>query len=72
MYRWWWEQSGIDLEGAKIKAAEAATDLKSDSDSGGEESSGASGASGVERKIECPYNDDGPELSKGKQSSKLT
>ena len=24
--RWWWEQAGIDLEGAKNRAAEAATD----------------------------------------------
>ena len=42
--RWWWEQAGIDLEGAKKRAAEAATH----SDSGGEESSGASGSSGAE------------------------
>ena len=47
--RWWWEQTGIDLEGAKNRAAEATTDSESesDSDSGGEESSGASGSSGV-------------------------
>ena len=57
----WWQQAGIDLEGAKKKAAEAATDLESDLDldSGQEESSGASGLSGAdrsgaERKSECP------------------
>ena len=46
----WWEQAGIELEGAKKRASalEAATDSKSDSDSGGEESSGASGLSGSE------------------------
>ena len=49
MSRRWWEQAVIDLEGAKKRAAEAATDshLESESDSGGEESSGASGSSGV-------------------------
>ena len=56
----WWEQAGIDLEGAKKRAAEAATvsdsesDLDSDSelnaDPGGEEESrGASRLSGEER-----------------------
>ena len=46
----WWEQSGIDLEGGNKRAAEAATGLysESDSDLGREESSGASGSSGVE------------------------
>ena len=48
----WWEQVGIDLEEAKKRAAEEATDLESDSDSdsdlGGEESSGTSGSSGAE------------------------
>ena len=46
----WWEQAGIELEGAKKRASalEAATDSKSDSDSGGEESSGESGLSGSE------------------------
>ena len=44
----WWEQAGIDLEGAKKREAEAATDSESDSDSGGEDSSGASGLSGAE------------------------
>ena len=44
----WWEQAGIDLEGAKKRAAEAATDSESDYDSGREESSGASGSSGAE------------------------
>ena len=39
----WWEQAGIDLEGAKKRAVESATDSDSDSDSGIEESSGASG-----------------------------
>ena len=38
----WWENAGIDMEGAKKREAEAATDLES----GGEESSGASGSSG--------------------------
>ena len=46
--RRWWEQAGIDLEGAKKRAAEAATDSESESDLGGEESSGASGSSGAE------------------------
>ena len=48
--RKWWEQAGIDLEGAKEREAEAKTDSESDSDldSGGEESSGASGLSGSE------------------------
>ena len=39
----WWEQADIDSEGAKKRAAEAATYLESDSDSGGEELSGESG-----------------------------
>ena len=26
--QWWWEQAGIDLEGSKKRAAEAATDLE--------------------------------------------
>ena len=59
--RRWWEQAGIDLEGEKKRAVEAATDSDSelDSDSGGKESSGASGSSGaewsgVEWKSECP------------------
>ena len=47
----WWEQSGIDLEGAKKRVAEAAPNSdsgsESDSDSGGEELSGASGSSGA-------------------------
>ena len=52
-YRRWWEQAGIDLEGAKNRASEAATvlelDLELDADPGGEaESSGASGSSGEE------------------------
>ena len=42
----WWEQAGIDVEGAKKRATEAAMD--SESDLGGEESSGASGSSGAE------------------------
>ena len=48
--RRWWEYAGIDLEGAKkrVAAAEAAADSESDSDSGREETSGASGSSGVE------------------------
>ena len=51
----WWEQAGIDLEGAKNRAAEAATVLesKSYSDSNAdlgreEESRGASVSSGAE------------------------
>ena len=48
----WWEQAGIDLEGAKKMAAEEATVLESELDlytdpGGEEESSGASGLSGV-------------------------
>ena len=48
--RRWWEQSGIDLEDAKKRAAEseADTDLESDSYLGGEDSSGLSGSSGAE------------------------
>ena len=48
VYRWWWEQAGIDLEGAKKRAAEETTDSDSESDLGGEESSGASGWSVLE------------------------
>ena len=50
MSRQWWEQAGIDLGGTKKRAAEAATDsdLESDSDLGGEESSEASGLSGAD------------------------
>ena len=51
----WWEQTGIDLEGSKKRAAEAATilvlesDVELNEDSGGEEESkGASGSSGAE------------------------
>ena len=46
----WWEQDGIDLEGAKERAEEAAMDSESylDSNSGKEELSGASGSSGAE------------------------
>ena len=54
MSRQWWDQAGINLEGAKKRASVAATDLESDSDSdsdadpgGEEESSGASGSSGA-------------------------
>ena len=53
--RRWWEQVGIDFDGAKKRAAEAATvseldlDLYSNADPGGEvESRGASGSSGLE------------------------
>ena len=50
VYLRWWEQAGIELEGAKKRATEATTDSESgsDSDSGGEESSGVSGLSGAE------------------------
>ena len=55
VYQRWWEQAGIDLEGAKKRAAEAATvsESKSDSESNKElgreeESRRASGSSGVE------------------------
>ena len=55
MSQWWWEQAGIELEGAKNMAAEAATVSESESDSesnaypgGEEEVRGASGSSGVE------------------------
>ena len=49
----WWEQAGIDLEGANKRAAEAATvlesELESDADPGGEEDSiRASRPSGTE------------------------
>ena len=51
----WWEQTGIDLEEAKKRAAEAATDPESELDSelnadpgGEEEPRGASGSSGTE------------------------
>ena len=51
----WWEQDGIDLEGAKKRATEAVTvselelDSESNTDPGGEEESrGASGSSGAE------------------------
>ena len=59
MSRRWWEQDGIDLEGAKKRAAGTTTRLEPDSeeevdvesnrDSGGEdESQGESGSSGAE------------------------
>ena len=51
MSRRWWEQAGIDLEGAKKRAEYAATvlDLDSNADLGGEEElRGASGSSGAE------------------------
>ena len=56
---WWWEQAGIYLEGKEERAAEAATDLESDSESGGEERSRMERVcqverSGVEQKSECP------------------
>ena len=73
--RRWWEQARIYLEGAKKRVTEAATDSEWESDLGREESSGESGSSGVEwsgANSECPYNDDGPELWKGKQIIKLT
>ena len=44
--RRWWEEAGIDLEGAKKRDTDSATD--SDLYSCGEESSGASGVSGAE------------------------
>ena len=31
--RWWWEQTGIDLKGAREKAAAAATEPKTEADS---------------------------------------
>ena len=55
--RRWWEQTGIDLEGARkqaaVSAAEAETESEEESDGsarggGKEESQGASGSSGVE------------------------
>ena len=53
LYQRWWEHSGIDLEGAKKRAVEAATVSESESysDSGRKESSRASGAewSGAEK-----------------------
>ena len=59
MSRRWWEQAGIDLKGAKKRAAETMirsetdseeeSDVESNGDSGGEEESqGASGLSGAE------------------------
>ena len=60
------------LGGGKKKAAEAMTESESESesdlDSGGEESSGASGSSGTEwsgRKSEPPLNDNRTEVRKG-------
>ena len=51
----WWDQAGIDLEGAKKREVEATTvsESKSDSESNAdpgreEESRGASGSSGAE------------------------
>ena len=59
--RRWWEQAGDDLEGAKKRAAEAATVSESESDSesnaglgGEEESRGASGLSGVGQRSNPP------------------
>ena len=57
--RWWWEQTGIDLKGAREKAAAAAAETETESESkdkpdgaagggGEEESQGASGSSGAE------------------------
>ena len=57
--RRWWEQDGIDLEGAKKQAAETTTRLEPDSEEeadvdstgdscGEEESQGANGSSGAE------------------------
>ena len=48
MSRRWWGKAGINLEGAKKRAAEAAAELEPDLDSGEEESSGAYGSSGAE------------------------
>ena len=59
MSRRWWEQDGIDLEGAKKRATETTTisepdleedvEVESNGDLGGEEESqGASGLSGAE------------------------
>ena len=55
VYQQWWEQAGINLEGAKKRAAEAATVLESDleldsnADKGREEElRGVSGSSGAE------------------------
>ena len=48
VYWRWWEQTGIDLERKKKRAAEATTESESESDSGGEESSGESGPCGAE------------------------
>ena len=55
VYRRWWEKFGIDLEGAKKRAAEAAevseleSDLEPNAEPGGEEESrGASRLSGAE------------------------
>ena len=58
VYRWWWEQAGIDLEGVKKRTAETRTiseskseeesDVESIEDSGREEESqGASNSSGA-------------------------
>ena len=44
VYRQCWEKAGIDLVGAKKRAAKEATDLDFNLDLGGEESSGASGS----------------------------
>ena len=47
--RWWWRQANIDLEGTnKMAAAEEVTDSELDSNSDGEELSGAIESSGEE------------------------
>ena len=59
VFQRWWEQTGIDLEGAREKAAAAAAGMETESESeddldvalgggGEEESKGVSGSSGVE------------------------
>ena len=61
----WWEQTGIDLKGAREKAAVVAAETEADSESederdgaaggGGEEDSqGASGSSGAGRRMTEP------------------
>ena len=47
--QWWWEQTGIDLKGAREKAAAEAveTETEADSDSG-DELDGAAGRGGEE------------------------
>ena len=70
VYRRWWEQAGIDLEGARKQAAVSAarSDTESEEESvgaarggGGEESQGVSGYSGSGRRMIEPRPSTGQE-----------